>query len=208
MFSAVQGGEGVRSDVHVPPAAEGDAGGQHLQAALLPHRQPPPSHYLDKGNYYRRLFPHASYIFFKIHSWCALNCNPEWSSYHAGYLICATTVTISVLWSPIQCSAIIILKWNIAGGHLLEIIDILSEYLSTYLRSPGSHCRLTCSRSRTRTASSPSRSSTASPATAASTSASPPTASAQTPPTASSSSRVSTNIFWRSNIFSATAKYF
>ena len=64
-----------------------------------------------------------------------------------------------------------------------------------YLLSPGSRCRLTCSRSRTRTASSPSRSSTASPATAASTSASPPTASDQTPPTASSSSRVSTNFF-------------
>ena len=43
MFAAVQGGEGVRSDVHVPPAAEGDAGGQHLQAALLPHRQPHPA---------------------------------------------------------------------------------------------------------------------------------------------------------------------
>ena len=61
-------------------------------------------------------------FFFNIHSWSALNCNPEWSSYHAGYLICATTVTISVLWSPIQCSAIIILKWNIAiAGVSMDI---------------------------------------------------------------------------------------
>ena len=66
-----------------------------------------------------KIFP-IHHIFFQ-YSWSALNCNPEWSSYHAGYLICATTVTISVLWSPIQCSAIIILKWNNNDGLSINI---------------------------------------------------------------------------------------
>ena len=124
---------------------------------------------------------------------------PRWishlcyNSYHFGPLV-ADTVFGNHYFEMEQ-------QWWSFNKYLREIIDILFEYLSTYLRSPASHCRLTSSRSRTRTASSPSRSSTASPATAASTSASPPTASAPTPPTASLSSRVSTNIFWRSNIF-------